>query len=76
MAAEIVNSLKNRIKVLIHFEIFLRVLNISQENDEQVRQYESLAEERRGQVKKERKLADDTEAEVFSLQRKVRESLA
>ena len=49
---------------------------MSQENDEQVKHFESLAEDTRIKVKKERKVADDTEAEVFSLQRKVRAGLA
>jgi len=56
MAAEIVNTLKNRIK----------------ENDEQVHHYEALAEDTRMKFQTERKLADEAEAEVFSLQRKIR----
>ena len=74
MAAEIVNTLKNRIKVGINFNTFFMLI-MSQENDEQVKHFESLAEDTRIKVKKERKVADDTEAEVFSLQRKVRQSL-
>jgi len=55
-ASQIVNTLKTKIK----------------ENDEELQKYEALAQENREKYQNEKKLAEDVEVELLSLQRKIR----
>ena len=74
MAAEIVTTLKNRIKVGIKpsRSDTETQTETAQENDERLQYYESEAEENRRKYEAEKRAADESEAEVLSLQRKIR----
>ena len=74
MAAEIVTTLKNRIKVGINpsRSDTETQTETAQENDERLQYYESEAEENRRKYEAEKRAADESEAEVLSLQRKIR----